>query len=83
MLAIVLLTDNSEVPIVDQAMTVGLMLAVLAFAWGAMPLAGPIIRLIGVAGTEIVSRVMGMILASVAAYAVLEALLEILATGRL
>jgi multiple antibiotic resistance protein len=83
MLAIVLLTDNAEVPIVDQAVTAGLMLAVLAFAWGAMLLAGPIIRLIGVAGTEIVSRVMGMILASVAANAVLEALLEILATGRL
>jgi multiple antibiotic resistance protein len=83
MLAIVLLTDNAAVPIVDQAVTAGLMLAVLAFAWGAMLLAGPIIRLIGVAGTEIVSRVMGMILASVAANAVLEALLEILATGRL
>ncbi|MEO1733023.1 MAG: MarC family protein [Pseudomonadota bacterium] len=81
MLAIVLLTDNNEYAIVDQAVTAAVMVAVLAVAFVCMLLADQIIRLIGNSGAAIVSRVMGMVLASVAADAVLTAILEILATG--
>lgn len=83
MLAIVLLTDNSSVSIPNQALTAVIMLVVIAVAYLCMRLADPLIRLIGHAGAAIVSRVMGMILASVAADAVLSALLVISETGTL
>ena len=72
MLAIVLLTDNRSYSIPEQAVT-GVV----------MRLADPIIRAIGMAGAAIISRVMGMILASVAANSVLSAILAILETGTL
>lgn len=83
MLAIVMLTDNSRHSIAEQAVTGAVMLVVIACAFVFMLLAGPIIRVIGHAGAAIVSRVMGMILASVAANSVLSALLNIFATGEL
>ncbi len=83
MLAIVLLTDNNTVAIPDQAVTAVVMLVVLVFAYLCMLAAGPIIRLIGNSGAAIVSRVMGMILASVAADLVIGAALEIAKTGSL
>ncbi|MDK3020368.1 MarC family protein [Pseudodonghicola sp. IC7] len=83
MLAIVILTDNNRFSIADQAVTAVIMLAVIAVAYLLMRLADPIIRLIGHAGSAIVSRVMGMVLASVAANAVLTALLQIITTGQL
>lgn len=83
MLAIVLLTDNTKFSIAEQSVTAAVMMTVIAAAYVMMRLADPIIRLIGHAGTAIVSRVMGMILASVAANAVLSAILEIVATGEL
>lgn len=57
------------------------MRGVLLAAYVCMPLAVLIIRLIGNSGAAIVSRVMGMILTSVAADAVLSALVEIAQTG--
>ncbi|WP_206338531.1 MarC family protein [Antarcticimicrobium sediminis] len=83
MLAIVILTDNKRFSVSDQAITGVVMLGVIAAAYLLMRLAEPIIRLIGEAGSAIVSRVMGMILASVAANAVLTALLHIITTGEL
>lgn len=83
MLAIVMLTDNNRFSADDQAITAIVMFAVLLVACGFMLLAGPIIRLIGNSGAAVVSRVMGMILASVAADAVLSAILEIVRTGAL
>ncbi len=83
MLAIVLLTDNTRFGIANQAVTAAIMLSVIVAAYLAMRLADPLIRLIGHAGAAIISRVMGMILASVAADAVLSALLVIAETGQL
>jgi multiple antibiotic resistance protein len=83
MLAIVLLTDNNTVAIPDQAITALVMLVVLVFAYLCMLAAGPIIRVIGNSGAAIVSRVMGMVLASVAADLVIGAALEIAKTGSL
>ena len=59
------------------------MLSVLLVAFVLMLLAEPIIRLIGHSGAAIISRIMGMILASVAVNSVLSALLEIFKTGQL
>ena len=83
MLAIVLLTDNAQFEVGDQAVTGVVMVVVMAVACLFMVLADPIIRVIGNSGAAIVSRVMGMILASVAADAVLSALVEIARTGSL
>jgi multiple antibiotic resistance protein len=83
MLAIVMLTDNNRFAIGDQAITAAVMVGVLAVAYLFMLLADPIIRVIGNSGAAIISRVMGMILASVAADAVLSALLDITRAGSL
>ncbi|SLN10213.1 hypothetical protein PSA7680_00006 [Pseudoruegeria aquimaris] len=83
MLSIVLLTDNNRFSIADQTLTAVVMLLVIAIAYAFMRLAEPIIRVIGEAGSAIVSRVMGMILASVAANAVLSGILTIVQTGQL
>ncbi|MBC6408205.1 MAG: MarC family protein [Rhodobacteraceae bacterium] len=83
MLAIVLLTDNRSYSIPEQAVTGVVMVAVMAAGYLMMRLADPIIRAIGMAGAAIISRVMGMILASVAANSVLSAILAILETGTL
>jgi multiple antibiotic resistance protein len=83
MLAIVMLTDNNQHGFVEQGITAVIMVCVVAIAFVLMLFADPIIRLIGLAGTAIVSRVMGMILASVAANAILSALMNIVQTGQL
>ena len=83
MLAIVMLTDNAQFGVGDQVITGVVMAGVLAVACLFMLLADPIIRVIGNSGAAIISRVMGMILASVAADSVLSALIEIAQTGSL
>lgn len=72
MMAVVLLTENQRHTILDQAMTAGIMLLVVALTFVLMLGAGTISRLIGSGGASVVSRVMGLILASVAATNVLE-----------
>lgn len=78
MLAIVLLTDNNRFSIPEQAVTGGIMLAVVAVAYVLMLAAGPILRLIRSSGAAIVSRVMGMILAAVAIDNVISAVIELI-----
>ena len=72
MMAVVLLTENQTHTILDQAATAAIMLLVVAMAFGLMLMAGTISRLIGSGGASIISRVMGLILASIAATHVLE-----------
>lgn len=83
MLVIVMLTDNNRFAITDQAITAGIMISVLLFAYVCMLLSEAIIRVIGYAGASIISRVMGLILASVAADTVLTSILEIAKKGSL
>ena len=66
MLAVVILTDNHRNSLTDQAITAGLLLLVLAFTLGLLLLATKLHRLIGRTGASIISRVMGIILATVA-----------------
>jgi multiple antibiotic resistance protein len=71
MLAAVLMTENERYGLLEQASTALVMLAVLLVALVLMLVAGALHRLIGDSGASIVSRVMGMILASVASTNVL------------
>ena len=76
MLAVVLLTENDTHTIMDQVITALVMFAVVSCTWLLMRFGEKILRLIGNAGASVVSRVMGLILASIAATYVLEGLKE-------
>ena len=80
MLAVVLLTDNNRFSIPEQAVTAAVTLSVLAVAYILMLAAGPILKVIGVSGAAIVSRVMGMILGAVAVDHVIAAVIELIRT---
>jgi multiple antibiotic resistance protein len=72
MLAVVLLTDNHRFSVIQQSLTTAVMFVVLAVTLVLLLLANPIHRLIRESGASIVSRVMGMILAAVAADNILQ-----------
>ncbi len=72
MMAVVLLTDNGQFSIVEQVAVALMMLLVVGTAYLLMLGAGWISKVIGSGGASIVSRVMGLILASIAVNNVLE-----------
>ena len=72
MMAVVLLIDNSTFSLIEQLQTVGIMLVVIVIAWLLLRGAGKIQQWIGDSGAAIVSRIMGLILASVALNSILE-----------
>ena len=72
MLAAVMLTENDRYTLVEQATTTGIMLSVLGITLILLLAAAPIHKIIGNGGANIVSRVMGLILASVATASILE-----------
>ncbi|WP_425072276.1 MarC family protein [Sagittula sp. S175] len=74
MLAIVVLTDNHAHSIPDQIVTGLLLTAVLALTLGLLLLAARLKRVLGSTGASVISRVMGIILATVAVDAVLGGL---------
>lgn len=69
--AIVVLTDNHRFSVPHQAVTLGVMLAVLGVTLLCLLCAGVIRRVIGDTGAQIVSRVMGLILMALAVETVL------------
>jgi multiple antibiotic resistance protein len=71
MLAAVLLTENSKHSISEQAVTALVMMSVLLLTWALMMASTVIYRFIGDSGASIISRVMGLILSSVAVTSVL------------
>ncbi len=73
-LAVVILTDNHSTGLVEQAMTAVVLLFVLAITFVLLLLASKIQKLIGQTGVSVISRVMGLILATVAVDAVLQGL---------
>jgi multiple antibiotic resistance protein len=76
MMAVVLLTENHSYTIIHQAVTALVMLIIMLSVYLLMLGAGRISRVIGEGGAGIISRVMGLILASIAATNVLEGLKE-------
>jgi multiple antibiotic resistance protein len=74
MLAIVILTDNHTNPVIDQVITAGLLIFVLLITLVLLLLASKIGQLIGTTGASVISRVMGIILATVAVDATLGGL---------
>lgn len=73
MLAVVMLTDNHRYSVTEQMITAATMLTVLALTLLMFFMAAPILRVIGASGASVVSRVMGLILASVAVDNILRA----------
>jgi len=72
MMAVVLLTENNRHSILEQSISAFLMLIVVAATYALMRGSEWISKLIGDSGASIVSRVMGLILASIAATNVLD-----------
>jgi multiple antibiotic resistance protein len=66
MLAAVVLTDNKRFNLLHQTGTAGLLVLVMAITFGLLFAAVPLMRLLGKSGANILSRVMGLLLASVA-----------------
>ena len=82
MLAVVLLTDNERFSLMQQIDTVAMLLAILLILWIALMAANPISRVIGASGANVLARIMGLLLAAVAADNVLKAAsIYIRATG--
>lgn len=73
MLSVVMLTDNHRYSIEQQMVTAAVMGAVILCSMALLLMASPIQRVIGTAGASIISRVMGLILASVAVDNILNA----------
>ena len=65
MLTVVLLTDNNVRSLGEQVMTTGLLALCLTVIFSTLMLAKLIFRLLGRSGVEIISRVSGLILASI------------------
>lgn len=66
MLTVVLLTDNKTRSVAEQVTTTGILVLCLAILFAMFALSAAIFRVLGRPGIEIVSRVFGLILASVA-----------------
>ncbi|WP_417718396.1 MarC family protein [Salipiger sp.] len=71
MLAIVVLTDNHRASVPDQLMTAVVLIGVLLLTLLLLLAAAKLRRVLGMTGTSIISRVMGIILATVAVDSVL------------
>lgn len=76
MLAAVLLTKNSVFTIPEQLQTALVMLAVLFVVYVLMLLSGFISKIIGTSGASVISRVMGIILSSIATTNILTGLTD-------
>lgn len=74
MLAIVVLTENNANSVPEQAVTAALLLGVMAVTLILLLLASQLKRVLGSTGANVISRVMGIILATIAVDAVLGGL---------
>ena len=77
-MAVVLLTDNNVRSYADQGITAAMLLIVLIITLFILRLANPIHRFIGNAGSNIMIRVMGLILAALATQQILEGITNII-----
>ena len=77
-LAAVVLTDNRNFSFYDQLLTTAIMLSVLGLTLVLLFQANRIYGWLGQAGSTLVVRIMGMVLAAIAVEMILEALPELL-----
>ncbi|ASA57279.1 MarC family protein [Vibrio gazogenes] len=73
-LAVILITDNNVYTIQDQVITSLTMLSVLTVTLILLIFSGGIIRIIGIGGASLLTRIMGMILAALSVEFVMEAI---------
>ncbi|MBH1974525.1 MAG: MarC family protein [Rhodobacteraceae bacterium] len=71
MLAVVVLTNNHTETIANQAVTAGLLVLVLLVTLGLLLAASTVFKVIGITGASVISRVMGIVLATIAIDAIL------------
>jgi len=76
-LAIVILTDNHRNSIAEQAVTGGILLSILALTFVLLLAATRIQRIIGDTGASVISRIMGLVLATVAIDAIINGLISL------
>jgi multiple antibiotic resistance protein len=74
MLTVVLLTDNNVRTLKEQAITTGELVLCMVALFGLYAVSGLLFRLLGRAGIEIISRVFGLILASIAVNGLITAI---------
>jgi multiple antibiotic resistance protein len=79
--AIVILTDNYTFSILEQASTAIIMMVVMAVSYLVLVSAEPIQRWIGETGTNVIGRIMGLILAALAMQTLVTAVKSILPPG--
>ena len=82
-MAVVLLTDNNVQSYANQGITALMLLLVLIITLVILKLANPIHRIIGNAGSNIMIRVMGLILAALATQQIIEGLEKVLKSNSL
>ena len=73
-LAVILLTDNSQYPVATQALTALVMLAILLVTLCLLLMSTQIMRVLGRGGASILTRIMGMILAAFSVELVMDAM---------
>jgi len=73
-LAVVVLADEHQLNLLHQLRTAGILAVVLLLQWIALRAATPLQRWMGAGGTNILSRVMGLILAALAVETVIAGL---------
>lgn len=76
-LAVVILTDNHKTSLTDQAITGGVLLFILVLTFILLFLAARIQKIIGNTGASVISRIMGLVLATVAIDAIINGLVSL------
>lgn len=80
-MAVMVLSDSSRHSIVEQTATGLLVIAILSVTWLALRLAEPIVRVIRNDGADVLSRVMGLILAALSVETVVAGIKGLIAAG--
>ena len=80
-MAVVMLTDNHRNAIGEQAITTGIVMGILLVTLLLLLLANRIQKILGKTGASIISRVSGLLLASLAVNQVLEGIRDFFQIG--
>jgi len=70
-LAVVLLTDNDLYPVIEQAAVTGVLMGILLITWLTLFFAAQVQKWLGETGVNVVTRIMGLILAALSIQTIL------------